>query len=355
MPRPRSQKVQNIKAMLMTRLADESRPAGTRFLSTRATADLYGISYQTAHRLLAELAAEGRVERRGAAGTFRPGKPPPRFTGVHLLFDERAKQRDSFGWHLLRLLRQRMEREHIPCRVTFTKAVDIAPAIPRDRLPVIWESPLLLDRLAAERRQAVLLNDRPAPGHDSLWIDSVGVDDYSGGATAGQLLADFGKRSGFDSGDIAILAGPAADRRSTARVAGCRSVLGQVKVVHAGSWYREDGIAVASRLLRLRPRAVFCCNDRLAEAVTVVLREGGSQKSPSPSELTVVGFDDAPIAETLGLTTIAIPWDELVGATTAVIQRRIAGDGGAGSHQVLAPRPVIRPQIRHFSGSLKYF
>ena len=56
----------------------------------------------------------------------------------------------------------------------------------------------------------------------------------------------------------------------------------------------------------------------------------------------LVGFDDAPIAETLNLTTIAIPWDELIDGVVRVVKRRLAGDRATSSHQVFNPRPILR-------------
>jgi hypothetical protein len=330
MARPRTAKVEAVKEKLLARLADPLRPAGARFLSARAVAALYGISYQTAHRLLAELKIEGKLSRRPASGTYRPGSAI-RFAGVQLVFHERAKRGESFGAHLLHALRERIERDRVDVRLTWYR--DRVPRLLADRIPVLWESPLALRQCVDERRIALLLNDRPPPGMDSLHVDSVGVDDYSGGACAGQLLT---QRCG-PRGRFVIVAGPADDRRSIARVEGCRANLGkEARVIHANGWYLQNGLDVGDRALAEEPDGIFCCNDRLAQGLTSIAARG---RHWLPD---VIGFDDAPVAETLGLTTIAVPWRELTASASAVTRRRLAGDAGAASHQVVMPRPVIR-------------
>jgi DNA-binding LacI/PurR family transcriptional regulator len=81
---------------------------------------------------------------------------------------------------------------------------------------------------------------------------------------------------------------------------------------------------------------VFCCNDRLAQAVLHWCNEHHKVAPP------LVGFDDAPVAETLDLTTIALPWEEMIAGAADVIKRRLAGAGGAARQLIFTPRPVIR-------------
>jgi DNA-binding LacI/PurR family transcriptional regulator len=56
----------------------------------------------------------------------------------------------------------------------------------------------------------------------------------------------------------------------------------------------------------------------------------------------LVGFDDAPVAEELNLTTIAIPWDEVIGGAVEIIKRRLNGDTSAARQLIVTPRPVVR-------------
>lgn len=328
MPRPRSDKVEEIKQRLITRLRDGFYRAGDRFLSNRAVAQKFGVSYQTAHRLVSELCAEKWLERRPASGTYIPGGKA-RGEGAQLIFHPRARRAESFGARLLAALRQRLQRDRIPFRVAFLD--DKRPALLNGFFPVIWESPAAVKACASEGRSALLLNDRPPSGMQAVYIDSVSTDDFSGGVCAAQLLQQkSAARQGF-----AILSGPADDERSNRRVEGFRSVV-RAGVVAAGGWYFEDGYRSAGDALRRGPRGIFCCNDRLAEAVIDYCKRRSIACPP------LVGFDDAPVAEKLNLTTIAIPWDELSGAAAEVIKRRLNGDTATSSHQMFMPRPVIR-------------
>ncbi len=54
--------------------------------------------------------------------------------------------------------------------------------------------------------------------------------------------------------------------------------------------------------------AVVCYNDRIAMRLMYFAREHGLRV---PEDLSVVGFDDAPLSTMLGLTTVALPSDQL--------------------------------------------
>jgi DNA-binding LacI/PurR family transcriptional regulator len=135
---------------------------------------------------------------------------------------------------------------------------------------------------------------------------------------------------------VALRAGPENDRRCRDRVAGFRSLLPDATVAYAPTWYRESATPVARTLLCREPAGVFACNDRLAQAV---LEAASERRVATP---VLFGFDDAPIAADLHLSTIAIPWSQLADTAAQTAHRRIAGDEATASHVMLAPRPVVR-------------
>jgi DNA-binding LacI/PurR family transcriptional regulator len=257
-----------------------------------------------------------------------PGEAP-RLAGVQLVFHARARRKESFGGTLLSLLRARLEREGADVRVSYVDPGKSFSLV-RERLPVVWELPDVVIDIVTRNGQAVLLNNRPLPGLASLKIDSVSVDDRSGGATAAQLLMQAAGRWRF-----AVLAGPEGDPRSDVRVAGFLSMT-KASVVHSPTWFADDAKPAAAKVLKLGPDGIFCCNDRLAEAVLTTAHGEGSPLPP------IVGFDDAPIARQLNLTTIAIPWTELVEGAARIIRARLRGDASNASRQVFAVSPVIR-------------
>src|SRR6202000_965084 len=64
-----------------------------------------------------------------------------------------------------------------------------------------------------------------------------------------------------------------------------------------------EGAAAAAALLAMRPAptAILCLSDRLAEGALLELRRCGLE---GPGDVSVPGFDDAPPAAGLGLTTV---------------------------------------------------
>jgi len=327
MARPRSEQTLMVKAKLIARLKDGFHAPGQRFFSNRALSAHFGISYQTAHRLIGELVEEGWLERRPSAGTYVSG-PSVAWQGAALVFHERAKRNGSFGARLLSDLRQALAQAGIESKMIWSH--DEEATAPGARwLPVLWECPLTMARLAGARRFLVVLNDSPPPGLASSFVDSVACDDFSGGAAAAELLRTVGPPR-----RLAILAGPKEDRRSQQRVAGFQSLSPKSEVFWAESWYAESALRLANRIAAKNFAGVFCCNDRLAEALLA-----------SGTTAAVVGFDDAPVAEQVNLTTIAIPWSEMVAGAVDIIRRRIAGNTGAAAKLIFAPRPVMRATL----------
>lgn len=326
MPRRRSPQVATVKAKLLARLRDGFHRPGQRFFSNRGLARMFGLSYQTAHRLIAELESEGVLERRAASGTYVAG-PRTQWTGVELLFHERARRADSFGARLLERLGAELEWEKIPHRVKFVRAGSSA-SDPK-RYPVVWECRELAERMSRVPNYVLLLNDRSPPGLGACFVDSVSTDDFSGGASAAEVL-----RRKVPRGRLAVFSGPAEDERSRQRVAGFLANVPDARVLPAETWYVEKARTRAADTLRYA--GVFCCNDRLAEAV--IQSAAAAHRSPP----VIVGFDDAPISEQLNFTTIAIPWKEIVEGAVRIIRRRLAGDSGLAAQLIFAPRPIIR-------------
>ena len=186
--------------------------------------------------------------------------------------------------------------------------------------------------LIAAQRSAILINDRPPAGMAATWIDSVATDDFLGGVVAAQLLQP--RRRSLKR--IAIFSGPFTDNRSQLRVAGFQSVFPWAMVVSAGTWDGKVAAKKVSKLMRHQPEVVFCCNDRLAQAVYETY---AWQNKPNPQ---LIGFDNAPVATHLRLTTVALPWVELVEGAANLIQKRLSGDRSHAVQLLYAPRPVVR-------------
>jgi len=324
MPRPRSEATTEAKRQLLRRLAEGRFLPGDRFHSNRAVARIFGISYQTAHRLLDELVAEGRLRRAPSSGTYVAGQVE-RLEGVELFFHSRARRVGSFGHRLLKFLSVALEREGIPVELRRNPGSRPHPQF----YPIVWDCPEVLDALAGTGRYALLLHQEPPPGLRASFVDSVSIDDFSGGVAAAEWLALRG-----DFPNVRLLAGPREDPRSRRRVEGFLSACSGARVSWCAGWYIEDGLLAARRVASAD--AVFCGNDRLAEALIRHCRENGKTVPE------IIGFDDAPVASELGFSTVAIPWEETAAAAVKIALRRLAGEPHPAARLVISPRPLTR-------------
>jgi DNA-binding transcriptional regulator YhcF (GntR family) len=325
--RPRGE-IDKIRASLRVMVSDEFRRAGHRFVSARYISQRFKVSYQTAHRLLTELEGDGFIIRRAGSGSFIAGHQNTLQSAL-LIFARRAKRSGSFGDLLLQQLVSKMEAMELPFEVTFG---GITPRhVREDVYPVLWESPRLMHDLSADYRFSLVLHDKPPAGIGSLFTDSISVDDFSGGITAGQILSRYSPRRPV------VVGGPVADGRSQSRIDGFRQIFPSAQVLEAGTWFFRSAVQnIAAPLSSLRADALFCCSDRLAQATLICYQK---LKIPAP---IVIGFDNAPVAETLSLSTIGIPWEEVARAAAAVIMKRLGGQTDHASAVVLPPVPVIR-------------
>ena len=195
-----------------------------------------------------------------------------------------------------------------------------------------------LQRLAAARIPLVVIDppEEPGPG-----IRSVGTTNWQGCLTATRHLIELGHRR------IAIIGGPAHLWSSRARLAGYRAALEAAGLTAPGELIRRDhfctegGRRQARALLALPqpPTAIVAGNDPQAFGVLQALGERGLR---APGDLSVVGFDDVPVASwaTPALTTIRQP----LAAMAATAFRMLHARPGAGEphHIELATTLVIR-------------
>ncbi|CAM5357611.1 HTH-type transcriptional repressor PurR [Streptomyces tendae] len=152
------------------------------------------------------------------------------------------------------------------------------------------------------------------------------VDNEGGGRLVARELAALGHRR------IAGIFGAANTTTGRERELGFRLALADEGIglpeerVVRGPFEYETGYEALSFLLDAaqRPTAVFCGNDVVAVGVLNAARAAGLSV---PGDLTVVGFDDLPMAswEVLRLTTVRHDLAELARQAARLLVRRIAG------------------------------
>jgi LacI family xylobiose transport system transcriptional regulator len=188
----------------------------------------------------------------------------------------------------------------------------------------------------------VIVDPTGEPLHDT---PSVGATNWSGGLAATRHLLGLGHRR------IAVIGGPEAILCSRARLDGYRAAMDEAgvpidpRLVRNGSFQVEDGVAAARALFRLpvpdRPTAIFAGNDQQALGVYQAAREA---RLHIPDDLSVVGFDDLPVASWVGppLTTVRQPLASMAMAAARLVLRLAAGDEPAQTRIELSTELVVR-------------
>jgi LacI family transcriptional regulator len=204
-----------------------------------------------------------------------------------------------------------------------------------------------LRALTRARTPVVVIDPLDLP---STRVTSVGSTNFAGGLAATQHLLDLGHRQ------VAYLGGPATVACNQARMHGYRGAMEAAGApvpdgyVRTGRFSYEHGIAGGAALLDLPrpPTAVFAGSDETALGVIEAARARGLRV---PEDLSVVGFDDTPVARLAAppLTTVRQPLREM-GAVAVRTALRLANGEGVDSHHVeLATELVVRQSTAQVS------
>ncbi|MEY9840099.1 LacI family DNA-binding transcriptional regulator [Streptacidiphilus sp. EB103A] len=173
------------------------------------------------------------------------------------------------------------------------------------------------EQLASRDIPFVVMDPAGDPGQD---VPAVGATNWHGGLAATRHLLELGHRR------IGVISGPARMMCSRARTDGYRAALETAGIaydpglVREGDFHHEAGHVAGLELLRLpeRPTAVFTGNDLQALGLYEAAREIGLR---IPEDLSVVGFDDLPLARWVGppLTTVRQPLTEMAEVATRMV------------------------------------
>jgi LacI family transcriptional regulator len=161
---------------------------------------------------------------------------------------------------------------------------------------------------------------RIAPRLEPSDSPSVGIDDYAAGRRMTRHLLELGHRR------IGFILGKTGRGATDERYRGFRDEMEasgtavDTDLVKTGNSVFADGLVCADLILRSPspPTAIFASNDDTAAAVISAARRMGLSL---PDELSVAGFDDAPVASMIWpeLTTIRQPVAALARTATDLI------------------------------------
>tara|TARA_R110002167_G_scaffold97166_1_gene256689 strand:- start:132 stop:1115 length:984 start_codon:yes stop_codon:yes gene_type:complete len=110
----------------------------------------------------------------------------------------------------------------------------------------------------------------------------------------------------------------------------------------------ESGISAGRLLLEVSPRptAIIACNDEMAAGVLHAAAQVGA---PVPSRLSVIGFDDAPLAARTvpALTSMAVPWKAMAREAVA---RITANTDAPALPAIFEAELIIRDSVEPIEG-----
>jgi LacI family transcriptional regulator len=171
----------------------------------------------------------------------------------------------------------------------------------------------------------------------------VAATDWDGARDMTEFLLSLGHRR------IGFIKGPQDQRAGQDRFDAfektltTHSIAIDPKLVRQGNDLFEAGFDCACRLLQTHPRptAIFANNDEMASGVLIAAHQQGIKV---PTELSVVGFDDTPLARQVwpALTTVRQPVLEIAQIAAELLIRHLEGEVAEDYSQEVATELIIR-------------
>jgi LacI family transcriptional regulator len=305
---------------------------GTRFVSAERVERVHAAMQELGYTPDAT-ARSLRVGRTHTIGLVIPDTSNPFFAALARWIEEAGFE--SGYTTILANSDERPDREHRYVSTLVSKRVDgliLAPSRGDHGK---------LTQLLDNARMHVVVVDRDAalPNADVVLYDNAG-----GSYAATRHLIDLGHTC------IGCIAGPADATSAAERVKGFRNAitdagldLPQHAVVES-DFHFTGGREATTRLLATEEpfTALFAANDLMAAGAVRALAERGISV---PGEVSVIGFDDAPLAEMISpaLTTMRQPLQDMAQAAMSLLLARITeSNGGPPTRRVLPTSLVVR-------------
>lgn len=204
--------------------------------------------------------------------------------------------------------------------------------------PPLCDSPVMLEM--AQRVGVLPLAFATAKPREG--VSAIVVDDYKGAFDMTQHLIGLGHR------EIGFILGHPQHSPSQRREQGYRAAMAGAGIMIRDEWiapglftYRS-GLEAARKLLEQeqRPTAVFASNDDMAAAVSAVAHGMGLKV---PEDISIAGFDDAPIASTVWpeLTTVRQPIAEMAANAVKLLSDLVRQARSGGEQKIHHVREML--------------
>jgi DNA-binding LacI/PurR family transcriptional regulator len=197
-----------------------------------------------------------------------------------------------------------------------------------------------IDEGQAVRLDVPVVSFGELAGLDGPWVDVTGLDGAAASRVATEHLLRLGHRTVWHVGGPQSF-GPARDRASGWRLALAAAGAAEPPMLD-GDWTPASGYAAGVALARTAGvTAVFVANDEMAIGVIRALNEADLAV---PQRVSVVGFDDIPVAAYVSppLTTIRQDFVAMAARALALLIERIDGRGEPPEHDDLPIELVVR-------------
>ena len=160
---------------------------------------------------------------------------------------------------------------------------------------------------------------------------TVSMDEYEAARSITGLLLQAGHRR------VGIIRGPRSHLSSIRRYNGFTAALGEKgakldpSLIVEGAYTRQSGEEAGARLLAAGPTAIFASNDAMAAGLADAARKKGLAL---PRDLSIVGFDDDPIAKTMHppLSSIRQPLEEMGAKACEMLVAAMGNKGSRNAH-----------------------
>jgi LacI family transcriptional regulator len=247
--------------------------------------------------------------------------------GFHLVLEELGRSSQGLGKRVSELVRS-IQLDGVILVPPLADNIEVLRALESARIPFVRLSPY--EHLDRE--------------------PYIQVDDYKAAHDMTRYLRSLGHV------DIGFVKGPATHGAAGQRLQGFRDAMRELggnlreEWVVAGNFNVRSGMEAGDALLSRgkRPSAIFASNDETANGVISAAYRAGLVL---PRDLSIVGFDDSPIASSLWprLTTVHQPLAQMAREAAAMLMEQIRSPGDARSKKI-ALKIVVRDSAAAVEG-----
>jgi LacI family transcriptional regulator len=315
----------------------------------RDLATTFGISYMTLRRAIGELVDEGLLRREVGRGTFvcSPGHLGRRTNTIGLILPPHVRDGVENQFYAgvfagaLQGCAASGQSLVVASGAQELVSMDGAGLHPGRRVDGLvgaaidqLSMPALV--MAARFVPVVLLDSFAGPDIPCVLADNINASR----AAIASLVALGHRRIGYVAG---TLAGVGLERLEGYHLAlKDAGIPFDDRLVATGDFEFGSGLVAGERLLALKPlpTAIACANDAMALGV---LRAAQVQAVEIPACLSLIGFDDIPVASqvTPALSTVAVPRFELGATAVRLLLERISDPNAALPARTMLPAKVV--------------